>query len=64
MQELCAAPGVSVYKSYACAYLSTCKNFVLHLDVSVNKRLCYTCASLSTCKSFVLHLDVSVYKGL
>jgi hypothetical protein len=36
---------------------------VLHLDVSLYKKLCCTCMCLST-RAFVLHLDVSVYKRL
>jgi hypothetical protein len=35
---------------------------VLHLDVSVYKRLCYTWKCLST-GDFVLHLDVSATRG-
>jgi hypothetical protein len=74
--EACAAPVLSVYKS-----------FVLHLEVSVYKSLCCTCKNMCFCAApgsvclqepvlhlyvqctnctcaFVLPLKVSVYKRL
>jgi hypothetical protein len=63
LQELCAAPGVSVYKSFVVHMdASAYKSFVLHLDVSVYKSFVLH-MDVSTYKSFVLHLCVTVYKS-